>query len=99
MLDAVITHSVDVTFDWIWRSGATDTTLATWTAHYDPRGGGNYDAEPFEYDMPGIAVDTLKGDKLVFRYTADAAAPLDSYIPNGDGVSSNGRIPNITLPK
>ncbi len=99
VLDAVITHSVDVTFDLVWRSGATDTVLAEWTAHYDPIGGGNYDAQPLEYDETAAAVDTLKGDQLVFRYTADSLCPLDSYIPNGDGVNSNGRIPNITLPK
>ncbi len=99
VLDAVITHSVDVTFDLVWRSGATDTVLAEWTAHYDPIGGGNYDAQPLEYDEPAPAIDWIKGDQLVFRYTADAASPLDAYIPNGDGVNSNGRIPNITLPK
>jgi hypothetical protein len=98
VLDAVITHAVDVTFDLVWRRGATDTPLATWTAHYDAIAG-NFDAQPFEYDEDGPAIDTLGGDQLVFRYTASAGSPLDSYIPNGDGVNSHGRIPNITLPK
>ncbi len=100
MLDAVITHSIDVTFDLIWRSGGTDTMLATWMAHYDPLGGGNYDAQPFEYDEDAPAIDWVKGDQLVFRYTgANATTTAECYIPNGDGVNSNGRIPNITLPK
>jgi hypothetical protein len=99
VLDAVITLPVDVTFELIWRRGADDTVLATWTDHYAPLGGGNYMAQPFEYDETAQAIDTLKGDQLVFRYTASASSAADSYIPNGDGVNSNGRIPNITLPK
>ena len=98
VLDAVITHSVDITFDLIWRRGSTDTVLVEWTEHYDPIPG-NFNAQPFEYDEDAPAIDTLKGDQFVFRYTASAASPLGSYIPNGDGVNSMGRIPNITLPK
>jgi hypothetical protein len=98
VLDAVIVASCDVTFDLIWRHAGNDTVLVEWIEHYDPRGGGNFDAQPFEYDEDAPAIDTLKGDQLVFRYTANAASPLGSYVPNGDGPNSHGRIPSIALP-
>jgi len=98
VLDAVIAGSVDITFDLIWRSGGTDTELATWSAHYDPLPVG-FDAQPFEYDETAEAIDWQKGDQLVFRYTATNATVQEAYIPNGDGPNSNGRIPNITLPQ
>lgn len=99
VLDCVIIKSVDVHFDLIWRSGPTDTTLATWPAHYDPQPGGGFLAQPFEYDEPAPAIAFHSGDQLVFRYTCDnAPTAAETYIPNGDGVLSSGRIPNITLP-
>ena len=98
VLDAVIIASVDVTFDLIWRRGATDTVLVEWNDHYDPLPGGNYNAQAFEYDEPGVAIDFQAGDQLVFRYTGANTVSSEAYIPNGDGVNSNGRIPNITLP-
>ena len=97
VLDAVITAPVDVTFDLIWRRGTTDTTLAHWMEHYDPVPG-NFDAQPFEYDMPAQAIDYKSGDQLVFRYTGNNSQSQQAYIPNGDGAITNGRIPNITLP-
>jgi len=98
VLDAVITGSVDVTFDLIWRRGSTDMELANWTAHYDPLGAGDYDAQPFEYDEDAMAIDWKSGDQLVFRYTGANTTANEAYIPNGDGPNSHGRIPNITLP-
>jgi hypothetical protein len=99
VLDAVIIRGVDVTFDLIWRRGSTDMPLATWTDHYEPLGGGSFDAQPFEYDEPAPAIDWKSGDQLVFRYTGANTTSSEAYIPNGDGVISHGRIPNITLPK
>lgn len=98
VLDAVIVKSVDVTFDLIWRSGTTDTPLATWTAHYDPLPGGNFDAQPFEYDEDCAAIATKTGDQLVFRYTGANTTSQEAYIPDGDGAHANGRIPYIVLP-
>jgi hypothetical protein len=98
VLDCVITASVDVTFDLVHRRGTDDTTLATWTAHYNPIGGGQYDAQPFEYDQDAPAVDYKSGDQLVFRYTGSNTTSNEAYIPNGDGAITHGRIPNITLP-
>ena len=98
MLDAVIVKPVDVTFDLLWRRGTTDTPLTSWTVHYDPLPSGNYDAQPFDYDMGCAAIDWQKGDQLVFRYTGANTTSQEAYIPNGDGVHSNGRIPAITLP-
>ena len=99
VLDAVVISSVDVQFDLVWRRGATDMPLVTWNEHYEAIGGGNFDAQPFEYDEQAPAIDFKDGDQLVFRYTGTNAATPQSYIPNGDGVNSKGRIPNITLPK
>ena len=100
-LDAVITLPVDTTFDWIWRhgDGSPDTILAEWTEHYEPRGGGNFDAQPFDYDQNCVAVTAQTGDQLVFKYTGSAGSMMDSYIPNGDGAFSHGRIPHVILPK
>lgn len=94
VLDAVITASIDVTFDLIARSGGTDTVLVEWTDHYDPRPVG-FDAQPFEYDEVAPAIS---GGQLVFRYSGSNTTGVEAYIPNGDGPNSNGRIPNITLP-
>ena len=94
VLDAIILAPIDVTFDLIARNGGTDTVLAEWTDHYDPRPVG-FDAQAFEYDEVAPAVG---GGELVFRYTGSNTTGIEAYIPNGDGPNSNGRIPNITLP-
>jgi len=101
VVDAVITASIDVQFDLFWRhaDGSPDTVLAEWNEHFDALGGGNFMAQPFEYDEDCAAIDTVKGDQLVFKYAGIGGATNEAYIPNGDGHFSNGRIPNITLPK
>ncbi len=100
ILDAVIIASIDVQFDLIWRRGSTDMPLASWMEHYDPATDGGFDAQPFEYDETAPAIDFQAGDELVFRYTGSNTTEMtETYIPNGDGSLSNGRIPNITLPK
>jgi hypothetical protein len=99
VLDAVVISSVDVQFDLVQRRGGTDTTLVTWMEHYEAIGGGDFDAQALEYDETAPAVDFKAGDQLVFRYTGTNGAAAETYIPNGDGVHSKGRIPNITLPK
>jgi hypothetical protein len=101
VLDAIITKPVDVTFDLIWRHGdaSPDTVLASWMEHYEPLGGANYDAQPFEYDQTCDAITYASGDQLVFRYTGANGTSMESYIPDGDGQFANGRIPYITLPR
>lgn len=97
--DAVIVTPVDVTFTLIWRRGTIDMTLAQWVRHWDPVPG-NFDAQPYEIDMAAQAINYQKGDQLVFRYAgANTTTSAEAFIPNGDGRTSNGRIPNITLPK
>jgi hypothetical protein len=99
VLDSIIIKPVDVTFDLIWRSGLTDTSLATWTQHFDPLPGASYDAQPFEYDESCPAIDWKSGDQLVFRYSGANTMSMEAYIPNGDGSNANGRMPYIVLPK
>lgn len=100
--DGIITQSVDVTFELIWRvPGAPDVVLATWQQHFDPLGGGNFDAQPYEVTADAQAIDWVegRGDQLVFRYSGTNSLTEMSYVPNGDGPLHNGRFPNITLPQ
>ena len=97
--DAVIMSPVDVELDLIHRRGGVDTVLATRVDHYEPLPGGVYTAQPFDYDAPAPALDFAAGDQFVFRYKAVMATGPEAYIPNGDGGSTSGRIPNIRLPK
>jgi hypothetical protein len=99
IIDAIIIRPVDVTFDLIWRRDATDMVLATWSEHFDPPPGANFDAQAYEIDVDAMAIDFEPGDQFVFRYSATNTTASESFIPNGDGTLSNGRIPNFTLPK
>ena len=96
--DAIIIRSVDVTFDLIWRRGSTDTTLATWAQHFDPLPGGVFTAQAYEIDQTTAAIDFQSGDQFVFRYSGANTTSQQAFIPNGDGATAKGRIPNITLP-
>lgn len=100
--DAIIIDSVDVQFSLIWRhaSGAPDTTLAQWIKHWEPLADGGYDAQAYETDEAGAAIDYEAGDQLVFRYEGmNTPDEGQTFIPNGDGSKTGGRIPSITLPK
>ena len=96
----MITASVDTTFSLIWRHAdkSADTVLATWMQHWEPLADG-FNAQPYEVDEPGPAIDAKPGDQFVFRYAASGTTTsAEAFIPNGDGAHSNGRIPAITLP-
>lgn len=97
--DAIVLAPVDATITLIWRRGATDTRLAEHTQHFDPIGGGQYRAQPCEFDMPAPAIDFEDGDQLVFRYAGASTTNSMAWVPNGDGALLGGRIPNITLPQ
>jgi hypothetical protein len=97
--DAIIIRSIDVTFDLIWRRGATDTVLATWMQHFDPLPAGVFDAQPYELDVDAPAIDHEDGDQFVFRYAGANSTAIMAFIPNGDGPITKGRIPNITFPR
>lgn len=87
-------------FDLIWRRGGTDTLLGTWDEHFEPLPGGVYDAQPYERDVATTtAIETQPGDEFVFRYSGLGSTAMQAYIPNGDGAITNGRIPNIRLPR
>ncbi|MEO7097098.1 MAG: hypothetical protein ABI175_27810 [Polyangiales bacterium] len=97
--DAIVIRSVDVTFDLIWRRGGTDTNLATWLQHFDPLPGGVFKAQAYEIDQDAAAIDFQSGDQFIFRYSGANTTSQQAFIPNGDGKSADGRIPNITLPQ
>ncbi len=97
--DAIVIRAVDVTFELIWRRGTTDTVIDSWLDHFDPLPGGVYEAQAYETDRVGAAIQFETGDQFVFRYTGSNTTSEQAWIPNGDGVMANGRIPNITLPR
>jgi hypothetical protein len=97
--DGIILFAVDVTFDLIHRSGDTDTTLATWTQHFEPLPDGVYEAQPFEIDQATAAIDFKAGDQLVYRYTGANSESTMSYIPVGSIESEGGRHTQIALPR
>ena len=98
--DGIIIREVEVQFDLVWRRGATDTMLGTWTQTFQPLPSGMFTAQPFEMDIvTPTKIDVAKGDQLVFRYTGLGSTAMMAYIPNGDGGITGGRIPNITLPR
>ncbi len=97
--DAIVIRAVDVTFDLIWRRGSMDTSLASWTHHFEPLPGGVYTAQPYEIDEVAPAIGFASGDQLVFRYSGANTTSTQAFIPNGDGATAGGRIPNITLPQ
>jgi hypothetical protein len=97
--DVEVIGSGDVQYDFIWRRGGTDTTLVTFTHHFDPLDG-SYGATEYDADADGIAAAAAPGDQLVWRWSIPAGPPAGQYVavPNGDGFSSNGRFPSITFP-
>lgn len=97
--DAIVIRPVDVTFDLFWRRGGVDTTLATWTQHFEPLPGGVFKAQAYEIDHDAPAIDFQSGDQFIFRYTGANTTSMMAFIPNGDGATADGRIPNITLPQ
>jgi hypothetical protein len=100
--DGVILQAVDVTFEvLVRRGGATpsDLPVVSWQQRFDPRPDGTFDAVPYEATARGAAVKVQSGDLLIFRYSGQSASSMNAYVPNGDGVRQNGRIPNLTLPR
>jgi hypothetical protein len=96
--DGEVIASVDIRYDLIWRSGGTDVVLATFNHHFDPQPSG-FDAVAFEDQVAGPAANAHDGDQLVLRFTASNTSAPTAFVPNGDGPSSNGRIPFVDLPQ
>lgn len=97
--DGIIIRAIDVTFDLIHRRAGADTILATATQHFEPLPEGMFTAQACDIDMDAPAIEFMAGDEFVFRYTGANTTSTNGYIPNGDGATADGRIPNITLPK
>lgn len=98
--DGIIVASVDVHFEIVLReAGGGDTVLAGFDHHFDPNGGGNFDAVPFEATADIAANDSDVGDQVVLRIVTTGTEEPTAYIPNGDGANANGRIPFIALPR
>jgi hypothetical protein len=97
VLDCIVTASVDVDFELMWRNGGDTVVLSSWSKHFDPAASG-HDAQAYELDKAAPAVGLEDGAQLVFRYTARNTTGTEAWIPNGDGHLAHGRIPSITLP-
>ena len=98
--DGIIIRAVDVRFELLWRHNGTDTVLGMWDEHFEPLANGAFDAQPFERDVTTTtAIDTQMGDEFIFRYSGLGSTSMQAYIPNGDGPITDGRIPNIRLPR
>ena len=100
--DGIIFSSADVRFDVLWRHAGSDTTILHLEHHFDPPTGADpYVAVPFESDATASAVTAAAGDLLVFRFSVDPVdgGPVTTYLPNGEGAHSHGRIPSLTLPR
>jgi hypothetical protein len=80
------------------RRDTDNTVIATWSEHFNPLPT-SFDAQAYEVDKPGQAVEFQSGDHLVFRFAAANTIQAEAWIPNGDGKLSNRRIPHITLQK
>lgn len=88
-----------MTFEVFVRRGDAELPVVSWEQRFEPRGGGMFDAIPYEASARGRAITRQNGDVLVFRYTGQSASSMNAYVPNGDGIRQNGRIPNLTLPR
>lgn len=97
--DGIIVYPVDVEFELIYRRASGDTAIGTWNTHFDPLPDG-FDAQPYEVTVTAPAFSFTEGDQLIFRYTGTNTQPNQpmAYVPNGDGIRANGRIPYIDLP-
>ena len=96
--DGIVTASVDVSYDILLRHAGTDTTIVSWQHHFDPLGGGNFSAQPFDGAATGAAQSVVAGDLLVWRFTGTNSTAAMAFVPNGDGTLSHGRLPSIVLP-
>jgi hypothetical protein len=97
--DHIIITAVDVQFELIHRRAGSDTVLATWNEHFEPLPGDVYEAQAYEIDQPvSTAIDFEPGDQFVWRFIGTNATSPAAFIPNGDGVTTGGRIPRIVLP-
>ena len=106
--DGIVFAPVDVRFEVRRRrSGAggndlgtpaSDLVIASFAHHYDPPASG-FAAVPFDAKAAGLPADFASGDQLVLRISSSGADPSATYVPNGDGASTMGRIPSLTLPK
>ena len=96
--DCIVLDPVDVTFEILVRSDDGDQLLASWQHHFEPLGGGDFDAQPHEESAEVDRVDAASGDQLIFRYTGEGSDQMMAWIPNGHGADFGGRIPFIDLP-
>jgi hypothetical protein len=98
--DGIIIEPVDVLFEVLVRpaGGGADVMLFAVEHHFDPIGGGVFDAVPFETTFEAPAAGGA-GDGLIFRYSSVGPSTIEmAYVPNGDGEEHNGRIPFLELP-
>jgi hypothetical protein len=99
--DGIILAPCDVQFDVLWRRTSGDTTVASFSHHFEvPPPPDQFNAVAFDGEADGIAAPAVTGDHLVLRFSVTSSHPAGTkqYIPNGDGGDALGRIPSLILP-
>ena len=95
--DSIVVRPIDVNFAILVRRADAETVLVEWQEHFDPLPSG-YGAQAGELSGKAKGWSFQTGDKLILRYAGTAGGGGMSYMPNGDGMITGGRIPNITRP-
>ena len=97
-------NSVTALFEVRWRkqaaaSDAADVIVLSAQNSFVRDPDNRFKAVLYETRLPAPAVPAVSGDKLLLRVTALRGDPGASFILNGDGKYTNGRIPHLDLPR
>ena len=97
--DGIVFAPVDVKYEVIRRHPPkSDQLLVTFNHHFDPQMDGSFNAVPFEGSAEGVMASVQSGDLLVLRLTATGGGAMATFVPNGDGAKTKGRIPSLEIP-
>ena len=77
----MIIKPVDVTFDLIWRRGIDRHVARDVDEHFDPLAGGDYDAQPFEFDETAPRSTSGRRPARVPLRRGSNTTTAESYIP------------------
>ena len=85
----------------LYLSGPDDTTLpillGSWDHVYVRNPNARFDAVKYEEKLQ-LQGGGKAGDRLRLHITPQTGGATAFFLPNGDGVTTNGRIPHLDLP-